>query len=111
MYKMVVITDNRTADGFRLAGVEVKVAESVASAQRSVIEMMSDETVGIIALDGRLSSAIDERIDRKLSTIYRPLLIMLPLGETIDTQAVAQKRLSRLIRKAIGFDVTLKRGP
>jgi len=110
MYKLVVITDNHTADGFRLAGVEVCVADTVDEAQRSIIDLMQDETVGIIALDGRLSEAIDERIDRRLSMVYRPLLIMLPLGKTIDTGAVAQKRLNRLIKKAIGFDVTLKRG-
>ena len=110
MYKMVVITDNHTADGFRLAGVEVLVADTPAQAQASIIACMQDDTVGIIALDARLDAALDERIDRKLERLYRPLLIMLPLGETIDNEVLAQKRLNRLIRKAIGFDVTLKRG-
>jgi vacuolar-type H+-ATPase subunit F/Vma7 len=110
MYKMVVITDQHTADGFRLAGVDVSVADTVAEAQKAVISMMSDDSVGIIALDGRLSDAIDDRIDSKLAKIYRPILIMLPLGEGVDTEAISQKRLNRLIKKAIGFDVTLKRG-
>lgn len=110
MYKLSVITDNRTADGFRLAGIEVVAAETVEIAQEAILELLSDKEAGIIALDSRLAEAIDERIDRKLALVYRPLLVILPLGDELNTEAMAKLRLSRLIKKAVGFDVTLKRG-
>lgn len=110
MYRLVVVTDNETADGFRLSGTDVLVVESVDDARQVVGELMDDSEVGIIALDARFEAGIDARLQRRIDSVYRPVVVMLPLGERLDAEVGANERLARMIRRAVGFDVTLKRG-
>ena len=109
MYKLVCITDGNTADGFKLAGIDVEITESVEEAHAAIVRILEEGEVGIIALDQRLAEAVDERLNPKLETLYRPVLVMLPLGDSVDSQDLFQQRLKRLIRRAVGFDVTLRR--
>lgn len=110
MYRLMCITDAKTADGFRLAGIDVLVAAHDEDARSMINELMDGEEAGIIALDQRMSSAIDERLDKRLERVYRPIVVMLPLGDSAQTAELTRQRLVRLIRRAVGFDVTLKRG-
>ena len=109
MYRFVCVLREDVADGFRLAGVDVVVAEEALGARARVLELLDDDEVGIVGLDQRLEGAIDERLERRLETLYRPVLVVLPLGESADIKALSKRRLQRLIRRAVGFDVTLKK--
>lgn len=104
------ITDAKTADGFLLAGIDVEVATTVEEARSSIIELLEMDETGIIALDQRFSDAVDDRLFRRFENAYRPVLVMLPLGDQANMKRLSQLRLQRLIRRAVGFDVTLKRG-
>ena len=55
-------------------------------------------------------AAIDERLQKKIDSIYRPIVISLPIKEKLQTDEDHRAYLSRLIRRAIGFDITLRRG-
>lgn len=110
MYKLIVLTDPDNADGFRLAGCDVVEAESNEDARRKLAELVDDDRSGIIAINERMMSAIDERLQRKIDTIYRPIVIPIPIRRTLDIEQDHQAYLSRLIRKAVGFDITLRRG-
>jgi vacuolar-type H+-ATPase subunit F/Vma7 len=54
--------------------------------------------------------AIDERLQKKIDSIYRPIVISLPITEKLRVGEERGAYLSRLIRRAIGFDITLRRG-
>lgn len=110
MYKLICITKENTADGFRLAGIDVVEAETDLDARACIVELLQEGEAGIIALDQRLIGALDERLERQLERVYRPVLVTLPLGDTAQTSELTRQRLQRLIRRAVGFDVTLKRG-
>jgi V/A-type H+/Na+-transporting ATPase subunit F len=110
LYKLVVLTDPDTADGFRLAGVDVKVAESEDGARRALNSLLDDESSGIIAVNEKMMAAIDERTQRKIDSIYRPIVISLPIREQLAMGEDHRAYLARLIRRAIGFDITLRRG-
>ncbi|MDH4140026.1 MAG: V-type ATP synthase subunit F [Coriobacteriia bacterium] len=110
MYKLVVLTDSDTADGFRLAGVDVLVADSQELARKQLNELIDDESSGIIAVNERMMAAIDERTQQKIDSIYRPIVISLPIKEQLTVGEDHRAYLSRLIRRAIGFDITLRRG-
>jgi V/A-type H+/Na+-transporting ATPase subunit F len=110
LYKLVVLTDPDTADGFRLAGVDVHVAESNEMARKILAGLVDDDTSGIIAVNEQMMAAVDERLQRKIDSIYRPIVISLPIREQLHFGEDHRAYLSRLIRRAIGFDITLRRG-
>ena len=110
MYRLIVITDDEVADGFRLSGVDVVAVASSDEARVVVTELMDDSEVGIIGLDTRFELGIDARLQRKIDSVYRPVVVMLPLGDDLNADVGASERLARMIRRAVGFDVTLKRG-
>ncbi len=110
MYKLVILTDPDNADGFRLAGVDVRVVGGDDEARRALNELLDDEDSGIIAVNEQIIGAIDERTQRKIDSIYRPIVISMPVREKLHMGEDHRAYLSRLIRRAIGFDITLRRG-
>ena len=110
MYKLIVLTDQDTADGFRLAGVDVEVAESPEFARKRLNALLDEEESGIIAVNERMMAEIDDRTQKKIDSIYRPIVISLPIKERLEMGEDHRAYLSRLIRRAIGFDITLRRG-
>lgn len=110
MYKLIVLTDSDNADGFRLAGVDVVVVDSHDAVRERLNHLLDDEDAGIIAVNEQMMAAIDERTQRRIDTIYRPLVISLPIREKLAIGEDHRAYLARLIRRAIGFDITLRRG-
>lgn len=110
MYRLMVLTDPDTADGFRLAGVDVFEVDSPEQARQTLASLVDDDTSGIIAVNERMMSAIDERLQRKIDSIYRPIVVSLPIREKLTVGEDHRAYLSRLIRRAIGFDITLRQG-
>jgi vacuolar-type H+-ATPase subunit F/Vma7 len=72
--------------------------------------MLDDDTTGIIAMNEGLTEAIDERMAKKIDSIYRPLVVSLPIRDKLEVASDHQAYLARLIRRAIGFDITLRQG-
>ncbi|MDO8879276.1 MAG: V-type ATP synthase subunit F [Coriobacteriia bacterium] len=110
MYKLIVLTDPDHADGFGLAGVDVVVAESPEDARRKLSGLIDDDESGIVAVNEAFMADIDERTQQKINQTYRPIVISLPIREKLATDEDHRAYLSRLIRRAIGFDITLRRG-
>jgi len=110
LYKLIVLTDAETADGFRLAGCDVAVAEDPETARKVLASLVDEDDSGIIAVNERLMSAVDDRLQKKIESIYRPIVISLPIREKLEMGDDHRAYLSRLIRRAIGFDITLRRG-
>jgi V/A-type H+-transporting ATPase subunit F len=110
LYRLVVLTDADSADGFRLAGVDVEVISSAEQATTRLNRLLDDDDTGIIAVNGVYLAGIEERTQRKIDSIYRPLVVALPLKEQLELGEDHRAHLARLIRRAIGFDITLRRG-
>ncbi len=109
MHSVVILTDPETADGFRLAGARVLVAESPAAAQDVLVGLLDDEGTGIVAVNEAFMAAASERTRRRIESMYRPIVVPLPVRETVSMPSDRLARLARLIRRAVGFDITLRR--
>jgi len=110
LYKFIAITDERVADGFRLGGVEVIGVQSSVEAHEAIAQAMADDETGVIALDERYEQVIDERLQRKIDAVYRPVVVILPLREDLDIEKYINDRMKSRIRQAVGFDITLSKG-
>ncbi len=90
--------------------VDVEVADSEEVARKRLNALLDEEDSGIIAVNERIMALIDERTQKKIDSIYRPIVISLPIKEKLEMGEDHRAYLSRLIRRAIGFDITLRRG-
>jgi V/A-type H+/Na+-transporting ATPase subunit F len=108
--KLIVLTDPDTADGFRLAGVDVYAVDSPEQARTVLARLLNDDSSGIVALNEEFVGAIDERMQKKIDSIYRPIVIPLPIKHVLGAGEARRMYLARLIRRAVGFDITLRRG-
>ncbi len=109
MYKVIVLTDPESADGFRLAGIDVVEALTPEDARKTLISLMNDDKSGIIAVNEDFMEAIDERTREKIDKIYRPIVIPIPSKKKVEISEERREYLASLIRRAIGFDIKLSR--
>jgi len=79
-------------------------------ARKKLNSLIDDDSSGIIAVNEKMMAFIDERTQKKIDSIYRPIVISLPIKEKLEVGEDHRAYLSRLIRRAIGFDITLRRG-
>ncbi len=108
MYKVIVISDPETSDGFRLTGVDVIEVEEGEEARKKLSELLDDDTVGIIALSEEFEPYIDERTRSKIQKIYRPIVVNVPSKKKLEIRERAEY-LRSLIKRAIGFEIKLGR--
>ncbi|MHB8894195.1 MAG: V-type ATP synthase subunit F [Candidatus Geothermincolia bacterium] len=108
MYKVVVLTDPDTADGFRLAGVDVLEVETAEDAMREISRLLEDPKSGILAVNEAFLAELDERIQKRIESTYRPIVVSLPIKEKLGAIGERRAFLARLVHRAVGFDVTLK---
>ncbi len=108
MYKVTVLADPDSADGFRLSGVEVIELKEGQEARETLAKLLDDDTVGIIAISDDFMPFIDERTKNKIEKIYRPIVVEVPSKKRIEVGERGEF-LRALIRRAIGFEIKLGR--
>jgi len=106
MYKFVVVTDSDRASGFRLAGVEVLEAGSVAEANTVIQPLLYKDDIGIVAFNEEFMLSLDEKLMNRIEKLARPLIIPIPLkSKEIDRRTY----IERLLQKAIGYNIVLRK--
>lgn len=109
MYKVVILTDPDTASGFRLAGVDVYEADSPEEAKNKINQLLEDDRTGILAVNESFLAEVDDRVKERIEALYRPIVVSLPVKEKMGEAGERKAFLARLIHRAVGFDVTLRK--
>jgi V/A-type H+/Na+-transporting ATPase subunit F len=106
MYKVVVVTDSDRATGFRLAGAEVLEASDIGDAKKVIPGLLYRDDIGIVAVNEEYMLSLDEKMMDRIEKMHRPLIIPLPSkSKEIDRRTY----IERLLRKAIGYNIVIKR--
>ena len=106
MYKSVVVTDQDRASGFRLAGVEVLEAGTMDEARKVIPPLLYKDDIGIVAVNEEFMLSLDEKLMDRIEKMHRPLIIPIPSkSKEVDRRTY----IERLLRKAIGYNIVLKR--
>jgi V/A-type H+-transporting ATPase subunit F len=106
MYKFVVVTDRDRASGFRLAGVDVLEAGTIDEARKVIPPLLYKDDIGIVAVNEEFMLSLDEKLMDRIEKMHRPLIIPIPSkSREIDRRTY----IERLLRKAIGYNIVLKR--
>ncbi len=106
MYKFVVVTDPDSAAGFRLAGVDTREAAGPEEAKKIIPALLYEDDTGIIAVNEDFMAVLDEKLMAKIERTYRPIIISIPTRRTGISRT---SYVERLLRRAIGFNVVLRR--
>ena len=106
MYKFVVVTDPDRAAGFRLAGVEVLEAGTVAEARKVIPPLLYKDDIGIVAVNEEFMLSLDQKLMDRIEKMHRPLIIPIPSkSKEVDRRTY----IERLLKKAIGYNIVVKR--
>jgi V/A-type H+/Na+-transporting ATPase subunit F len=106
MHKFIVVTDRDSAIGFRLAGVDAFEASGPEETKSVITSLGSKSDTGILAVDEDLLASLDEKLRDKLEKMRRPIVIPIPSrSKQIDKRSYVE----RLLRKAIGYNVVMRR--
>lgn len=105
MYKVAVLTDPETATGFRLAGVEVREADTPERALELIREYAA-AGYGLLAVNEDLLRGTEDARNRLLRDRDLPLIVPLPPARANLESGEAY--ISRLVKEHIGFAVKLR---
>ena len=83
--------------------------ENPEEAKQEISRLLEDEKTGILAVNESFLAAVDERVKDQIEATYRPIVISLPVKEKVGAVGERRAFLSRLVHRAVGFDVTLKK--
>ncbi|MDO9325391.1 MAG: V-type ATP synthase subunit F [Methanoregula sp.] len=102
----MVVTDQDRASGFRLAGVEVMMAATIDEARTVIPPLLYKDDIGIVAVNEEYMLSLDEKLMDRIEKMHRPLIIPIPSkSKEVDRRTY----IERLLRKAIGYNIVLKR--
>jgi len=102
--KIVVIGDNTTVTGFRLAGIkQIYVAESIDEAKKALNEAAFDSNVGLIIITERFAEGLRKEISYLTEGKVIPLIVEIPdkfgpIEEKVDP-------IKELVKKAVGVEI------
>lgn len=108
MHRVVVLTDAETATGYRLAGVEVRVAEP-GDAAAALDALIEEDAYGLVIVDEGLVPDPIASSERAMRNRDLPVLLPVPsLGAAFGEGADATDYMKDLVRSAIGFDIKME---
>lgn len=104
-YRVAVLTDRETATGFRLAGVEVREADSP-QAVLEQLRLMLRLDYGLIAVNEELLEGTEDERARLLRDRDLPIIVPFPAAKA--TLESGEAYIARLVKEHIGFYVKLR---
>lgn len=105
MYKFVVVTDQDTAPGYRLAGVDAYDVAGPEKVKELLAGLIMKEGIGIIAVSEDYLDGLDERFRDRIERLQRPIVIAIPSRlKNVDRRLY----IERLLRKAIGYNIVMR---
>lgn len=107
MSRLIVMPDRDTALGFELTGVEVIRTGDADTARTQLLDLLNDNTVGMIAVSNSILDQLDELTHSRVELHTKPVVVGLPTGGTVGGFTDRRAYLSALLRRAVGFDLEL----
>jgi len=107
--RIAVLTDAESATGFRLAGLEVHVAESQEAAAEKLKELARRDDLAMLAVDQGLVEDPQALLAREMKGRALPVILPFPsLGFAFGEEGSdAKGYIRRLVKSTIGYEIKL----
>ena len=106
MYRFLVVTDPESADGYRLAGVDVVEAAGVEEARGIIPDLLYKDDTGIVAINEEFLAGLDPKVLAKIERTHRPIVLPIPSGAGKEERTTY---IERLLQRAIGYNIVVRR--
>ena len=105
MKKVIFITESVARLGFNLAGIDQYIVEPK-ELEDILVKAVSDPENGLIVIDERLTSGIDEERMREIESAWHGVIVVLP--SPLAGSGEIEDYAARLVRRAIGYHVRIQ---
>lgn len=109
MAGLLIITEKGMSGGFRCAGFECAEAAGGEEAGALLSSAQKDGKYGLVAVEERLLANVPEAVMRRLAKKGLPVIIHLNLPKKWEEKEYGESPVVRLIRRAIGYQIKIKR--
>ena len=100
--KFFVIGDVETVTGFRLAGVDGRVATEREEILSALSEAVAGKEAGIVLVTERLANKIRDEVEERLYGLGFPLMLEIPDASGPDPNRL---EVEDVVRRAIGISI------
>ena len=109
MSEILVVGEPEIVEGFALTGARIRPESDPRRAERLVEQFLMSKDVDIVVVTENLFEKIPERTRNRAESSGRPLFVTLPRPAGIETWGEHEDLISRIIRRAIGYRLKIKR--
>ncbi|MEK7825367.1 MAG: V-type ATP synthase subunit F [Nitrospirota bacterium] len=107
--KLLIITYPDTSLGFNLAGIEVKEVKEDEDVTLILSDIIKTGGYGLLAIEEGLLSKVDEGILKRIRKTGIPVIVPIDTPKSWHGEAETESYIARLIRRAIGYQVKIRR--
>ncbi len=109
MGHIVALTDEETALGFRLAGVDGRAAGTAEDLARQAREIMDDPEARLVLVDEGLFRLLPEGTQKTLEASRSPVFVAVPSARVRAASVTPAEHVARLMRRVIGYQIRIRR--
>ena len=109
MNKIMVITYSDIAVGFKLAGVDVMTPKDDEEISDLFEDCLNNNEYGLVAVEEAFLANLNEWTRKKLDKAGKPIIVPISTPQKWAGREAADTYLARLVRKAIGYQIKIKR--
>jgi len=104
---IMVVTDPKTALGFRLAGVETVAVEDIHEAEKILSDLLKQKQAGVVVVNETFFNVLPEKLQKKLDESIQPIFAPIPHIQSWKEGEGREEYLGRLLRRMMGFQIRI----
>ena len=109
MRDFLVITEPGASTGFKCAGFDCMEAGADGDIGALLARLQAEGRYGLIAIEERLLSTVPENVMRRLRKRGEPVIVHINMPVKWGETESGESPVVRLIRRAIGYQIKIKR--
>lgn len=109
MYRILIMTYPEAAIGYRLSGADVLEFREDEAIRSSLEEILKNKVYGLLAVEEGMLKHVPEDLMKKIAREGMPVVVPINTPKGWYGAETAESYIARIIRKAIGYEVKIKR--
>lgn len=109
MAQLLVIAAKKSCEGFKVSGFDCMEVEEEREIDAVIESIFKEQRYGLLCIEQRLFNAITPSVVKRIRRGGLPVMIPVEIPTTWGEPREGETHIESLIRRAIGYQVKLKR--